>query len=212
MKKHTNRLARHAVITPRKRPREKNRERCAALTHQTLSGRRMRAQRHHAGRQSPTHVIEGRRQFPWFISGSGRACNICNADRRGGRSGAPSRRGMPDSIVPAWPSCISSFAIRPKGNRNKAASHRACRLDGPRVCLGFAPGRGAAGQPPIFEPVSGQVGLRFLGKVISGCRDRTAITSVETECENPETKSTLREGANTWVFGAAPGKSPPCGD
>jgi N-terminal domain of oxidoreductase len=42
---------------------------------------------------------------------------------------------MPDSIVPAWPSCISSFAIRPKGNRNKAASHRACRLDGPRVCL-----------------------------------------------------------------------------
>jgi hypothetical protein len=80
------------------------------------------------------------------------------------------------------------------------------------VCLGFAPGRGAAGQPPIFEPVSGQVGLRFLGKVISGCRDRTAITSVETECDNPETKSTGREGANTWVFGAAPGKSPPCGE
>jgi hypothetical protein len=49
------------------------------------------------------------------------------------------------------------------------------------------------------------VGLRFLGKVISGCRDRTAITSVEAECENPETKSTGREGANTWVFGAAPG-------
>jgi hypothetical protein len=68
----------------------------------------------------------------------------------------------------------------------------------------------AAGQPddlgmPILEPVSGQVGLRVLGKVISGCRDRTAITSVEAECENPETKSTGREGANTWVFGAAPG-------
>jgi hypothetical protein len=61
------------------------------------------------------------------------------------------------------------------------------------------------GQPPILEPVSGQVGLRFLGKVISGCRDRTAITSVEAEWENPETKSTGREGANTWVFGAAPG-------
>jgi hypothetical protein len=57
---------------------------------------------------------------------------------------------------------------------------------------------------PIFEPVSDQVGLRFLGKVISGCRDRTAITSVETECENPETKSTGREGAKTWVFGGAP--------
>jgi hypothetical protein len=58
---------------------------------------------------------------------------------------------------------------------------------------------------PILGPVSGQVGLRFLGKAISGCRDRTAITSVEAECENPETKSTGREGANTWVFGAAPG-------
>ena len=32
-----------------------------------------------------------------------------------------------------------------------------------------------------------------------------AITSVEAECENPETNSTGREGANTWVFGAAPG-------
>ena len=60
-------------------------------------------------------------------------------------------------------------------------------------------------RPPILEPVSGQVGLRFLGKVFSGCRDRTAITSVEAECENPETKSTGREGANTGVFGAAPG-------
>ena len=58
---------------------------------------------------------------------------------------------------------------------------------------------------PILEPVSGQVGLRFLGKVISGCRDRTAITSVEAVCENPETKSNGRKGADTWVFGAAPG-------
>jgi hypothetical protein len=62
-----------------------------------------------------------------------------------------------------------------------------------------------AGQPPILEPISGQVGLPFLGKVISVCRDRTAIASVEAECENPETKSTGREGANTWVFEAAPG-------
>jgi hypothetical protein len=68
-----------------------------------------------------------------FISGSGHACNICNADRRGGRSYAPSRRGKP--TVPAWPSCTSLFARRPKGNRNKAASHRACRPDGPRVYL-----------------------------------------------------------------------------
>jgi hypothetical protein len=37
--------------------------------------------------------------------------------------------------------------------------------------------------------------------VISGCRDRTAITSVEAECENPETDSTVREGANTWEAG-----------
>jgi hypothetical protein len=56
-----------------------------------------------------------------------------------------------------------------------------------------------------LEPVSGQIGLRFLGKVISGCRDGTAITSVKAERENPETKSTGGEGANTWVFGAAPG-------
>jgi hypothetical protein len=34
-----------------------------------------------------------------------------------------------------------------------------------------------------LEPVSGQVGLRFLGKVISEGRDRTAITSVEAESE-----------------------------
>jgi hypothetical protein len=58
---------------------------------------------------------------------------------------------------------------------------------------------------PNLEPVSGQVGLRFLGKVISGCRDRTAITSARQSAKNPETKSTGREGANTWVFGAAPG-------
>jgi hypothetical protein len=51
----------------------------------------------------------------------------------------------------------------------------------------------AAGSPPTsswrgtayakLEPVSGQVGLRFPGKVISGRRDRTATTSVEAECE-----------------------------
>jgi hypothetical protein len=34
---------------------------------------------------------------------------------------------------------------------------------------------------PTLEPVSGQVGLRFQGKVISEGRDRTAITSVEAE-------------------------------
>jgi hypothetical protein len=53
-----------------------------------------------------------------------------------------------------------------------------------------------------LEPVSGQVGLCFPGKVISGCRDRTAITSVETECENPETKST---GANKGYLAPFPG-------
>ena len=34
-----------------------------------------------------------------------------------------------------------------------------------------------------LEPVSGQVGLCFPGKVILGGRDRTAITSVEAQCE-----------------------------
>jgi hypothetical protein len=34
-----------------------------------------------------------------------------------------------------------------------------------------------------LEPVSGQVDLCFLGKVILGGRDRTAITSVGAECE-----------------------------
>jgi hypothetical protein len=34
-----------------------------------------------------------------------------------------------------------------------------------------------------LEPVSGQVGLCFPGKVIFGGRDRTAITSVEAPCE-----------------------------
>jgi hypothetical protein len=60
---------------------------------------------------------------------------------------------------------------------------------------------------PILEPVSGQVGLRFLGKVISGRRDRTATTSAVAECENPETKATGRKGANTWVSRAVPAPS-----
>jgi hypothetical protein len=50
--------------------------------------------------------------------------------------------------------------------------------------------RGAAGQPPILEPVSGQVGLCFPGKVILGGRDRTAVTSVRHSARNPETRST----------------------
>jgi hypothetical protein len=35
----------------------------------------------------------------------------------------------------------------------------------------------------LLEPVSGQVALCFPGKVISGCRDIRAITSVEAECQ-----------------------------
>jgi hypothetical protein len=61
----------------------------------------------------------------------------------------------------------------------------------------FAPGRGAAGQAPILEPVSGQVGLRFLGNVIFGGRDRTAITSVEAPCEKSRDQVDPAEGANT---------------
>jgi hypothetical protein len=56
-----------------------------------------------------------------------------------------------------------------------------------------------------LEPVSGQVGLRFLGKVISGRRDRTATTSVEADCEKSRDQVDPVEGANTGVFGAAAG-------
>ena len=37
--------------------------------------------------------------------------------------------------------------------------------------------------PDLLEPVSGQVALCFPGKVISGGRDISAITSVEAECQ-----------------------------
>jgi hypothetical protein len=56
--------------------------------------------------------------------------------------------------------------------------------------------------PPILEPVSGQVGLCFPGKVIFGGRDRTAITSVEApkqSARNPETKLT-RWNAPIWGY------------
>jgi hypothetical protein len=53
--------------------------------------------------------------------------------------------------------------------------------------------------------LSGQVGLRFLGKVVLGGRDRTAITSVEAECEKSRDQVDPVERANTGVFGAAPG-------
>ena len=62
-----------------------------------------------------------------------------------------------------------------------------------------------------LEPVSGQVGLCFPGKVIFGGRDRTAITSVEAPCEKSRDQVDPAEGANTGVFGAAPRKSLRCG-
>jgi hypothetical protein len=52
---------------------------------------------------------------------------------------------------------------------------------------------------PNLEPVSGQVGLRFLGKVILGRRDRTATTSVE--CEKSRDQVDPVERANTGVSG-----------
>jgi hypothetical protein len=54
---------------------------------------------------------------------------------------------------------------------------------------------------PNLEPVSGQVGLRFLGKVILGRRDRTATTSVEAECEKSRDQVDPVERANTGVSG-----------
>jgi hypothetical protein len=56
-----------------------------------------------------------------------------------------------------------------------------------------------------LEPVSGQVGLCFPGKVILGGRDRTAITSVEAEGEKSRDQVDRVERANTGLFGAAPG-------
>jgi hypothetical protein len=56
-----------------------------------------------------------------------------------------------------------------------------------------------------LEPVSGQVGLCFPGKVIFGGRDRTAITSVEALCEKSRDQVDPVERANMGVFGAAPG-------
>ena len=47
----------------------------------------------------------------------------------------PSRRGIADSNKPASLTCTSWFAIRPTRNRNKAASHPACKLGEPRVYL-----------------------------------------------------------------------------
>jgi hypothetical protein len=55
----------------------------------------------------------------------------------------------------------------------------------------------AAGQPSTLEPVSGQAGLRFPGKVILGDRDRAAITSVEAEREKSRDQVDPTEGADT---------------
>jgi hypothetical protein len=55
----------------------------------------------------------------------------------------------------------------------------------------------AAGQPSTLEPVSGQAGLRFPGKVILGDRDRAAITSVEAEREKSRDQADPTEGADT---------------
>ena len=55
----------------------------------------------------------------------------------------------------------------------------------------------AAEQPSTLEPVSGQAGLRFPGKVILGDRDRAAITSVEAEREKSRDQVDPTEGADT---------------
>ena len=59
--------------------------------------------------------------------------------------------------------------------------------------------------PDPLEPVSGQVGRCFPGKVILGGRDRTAVTSVEAQCEKSRDQVDPVESANTGLFGAAPG-------
>jgi hypothetical protein len=56
-----------------------------------------------------------------------------------------------------------------------------------------------------LEPVSGQVGLCFPGKVIFGGRDRTAITSVEAPCEKSRDQVDPAEGANTGYLAPLPG-------
>jgi hypothetical protein len=56
-----------------------------------------------------------------------------------------------------------------------------------------------------LEPVSGQVGLCFPGKVIFGGRDRTAITSVEAPCEKSRDQVDPAEGANKGYLAPFPG-------
>ena len=55
-----------------------------------------------------------------------------------------------------------------------------------------------------LEPVSGQVGLCFPGKVIFGGRDRTAITSVSHRARNPETRLTRRKAPIRGVWRRSP--------
>jgi hypothetical protein len=56
-----------------------------------------------------------------------------------------------------------------------------------------------------LEPVSGQVGLCFPGKVIFGGRDRTATTLVEAPCEKSRDQVDPAEGANTGCLAPLPG-------
>jgi hypothetical protein len=55
-----------------------------------------------------------------------------------------------------------------------------------------------------LEPVSGQVGLCFPGKMILGGRDRTAVTSVEAQCEKSRDQVDPAEGANTGYLAPPP--------
>jgi hypothetical protein len=56
-----------------------------------------------------------------------------------------------------------------------------------------------------LEPVSGQVGLCFPGKVIFGGRDRTTITSVKHRAKKSRDQVDPAEGANTGCLAPLPG-------
>jgi hypothetical protein len=106
--------------------------------------------------------------------------------------------------------CCDSPAASRTGHRVYRCS---CRL---HVVLARRPSAARRGLWPWIEQSHLRASLRssrspFPGKSDFRVQRQNGHNSVETECENPETKSTGREGANTWVFGAAPGKSPPCG-
>jgi hypothetical protein len=88
--------------------------------------------------------------------------------------------------------CLIAETKRPR--RTPAKRERAGTALPFEVCAGAA----------TLEPVSGQVGLCFPGKVILGGRDRTAVTAVEAQCEKSRDQVDPVESANTGYLAPPP--------